>query len=97
MTKARLPQESKIRGPEEQDEEGDTSLWRWGILTAALILALVPVAVGVGMIATGWGRGILPVTLIIFGPVLVLCALLVLSLLLERWPLMWRCDDADER
>lgn len=81
--------------PEEHDE-GDASLWRWGMLTAALLLALIPVAVGVWMIATAWGSTLLPIILIVFGPMVVLCALLVLSLFLEKWALMGRRDEADE-
>lgn len=78
----------------EEHEEGDTSLWRWCMLTAALPLALLPVAVGVWMIATAWVSTLLSIILIVFGPMVVLCVLLVLSLFLERWA--WRRDDADE-
>lgn len=81
--------------PEEHDE-GDASLWRWGMLTAALLLALLPVAVGVWMIATASGSGLLSILLIVFGPMVVLCALVVLSLFLERWALMGRPDDLDK-
>ena len=80
----------------EEHDEADASLWRWIILTVALLLALMPVATGVWMIAVAWGSGILPIVLIVFGPVVVLCVLLVLSLFLEKWPLRWGHDDADE-
>ncbi len=83
-------------GAPEEHDEGDTSLWRWGMLTVALLLALLPVAVGVWMIATAWGSTLLPIILIVFGPMVVLCALLVLSLFLEKWALMGRRDEADE-
>lgn len=69
--------------PEEHDE-GDASFWRWGMLTAALLLVLLPVAVGVWMIATAWSSTLLSIILLVLGPMVVLCALLVLSLFLER-------------
>ncbi|MGR3591488.1 MAG: hypothetical protein ACU0BO_05895 [Limimaricola soesokkakensis] len=66
------------------------------MLTAALLLALLPVAVGVWMIATARGSTLLSILLIVFGPMVVLCALLVLSLFLDRWALIGRPDDLDK-
>lgn len=48
------------------------------------------------MIATAWGSTLLSIILIVFGPMVVLCALVVLSLFLEKWALMGRLDDLDK-
>lgn len=67
-----------------------------GACSPLLLLALLPVAVGVWMIATAWGSTLLSIILIVFGPMVVLCALVVLSLFLEKWALMGRLDDLDK-
>lgn len=84
-----------MRRPEEHNE-GDILLRRWSMLTAALLLSLVPLTVGVWLLVAAQSRGILPIALILFGPMVVVSALLALSLLSERWPLIWRPDDPDE-